>query len=98
MEIAAIHLLRLDRREGIDAIFAKTFLEAKSDQVQAEAFRALAKSVPSAVSLLWDNWNAFSTRVRQTAVDVVLARNEGASLVIDALIRSRITRADLTAS
>jgi putative membrane-bound dehydrogenase-like protein len=97
-QTAAIQLLRLEAPERSTPIFRKAFLEAKSDVVRNEAFRALSKSPSSASALLWANWSSLPTRVRQSAVDAILARSEGPALVIDALKRSQITRADLTAS
>jgi putative heme-binding domain-containing protein len=98
LHVAAIHLLRLDNTEHSKQTFAKTFLEAKTDPVRTEAFRALSKSLAPATSLLLENWSSLPTHVRQAAIDIILARNEGPALVIEALKKSQITRTDLTAS
>jgi putative membrane-bound dehydrogenase-like protein len=98
IQIAAIHLLQLDPSESTTEIFTRTFLEAKSDPVRIEAFRALNKSSAATAPLLWTNWSALPTQVRQAAIDIILARKEGATLLIDALQKSQISRADLTAS
>lgn len=97
-QVAAIHLLRLDNSDRSKQAFTKTFLEAKTDPVRTEAFRSLSKSLAPATTLLLENWSSLPTHVRQAAIDTVLARNEGPALVIDALKKSQITRADLTAS
>jgi putative heme-binding domain-containing protein len=97
VQVAAIHLLRLDHSDRSNQTFTRAFLDGKADAVRVDAFRVLSKSLAPAASLLWSNWSSLPTHVRQAAIDTILARNEGAGLVMDALKKSKITRADLTA-
>jgi putative heme-binding domain-containing protein len=97
-QLAAVRLLRLSDAQNTDEIMSRLFLTAKSGSVRLEAFRALTKSLQPAAALLLNNWAMLPTSVRQGAVDILLARNEGPALLISALKKSQITRADLTAS
>jgi putative membrane-bound dehydrogenase-like protein len=97
-DAAAVQLLRYAALASVTPIFEKTFIRNGPHEVRAEAFRALASDPRHAAQLLWEQWSDLPTMVRQSTIEILLARNEGASLIIDALKASRITRADLTAS
>jgi putative membrane-bound dehydrogenase-like protein len=107
---AALNLLRQDRSPEAAAVFQKTFLRAVessdgknsraghlSDDLEP-AFRGLLKNPTEAAATLWKVWPSLPLAARARALDLLLARNEGASLTLEALRAKKIARLDLTAS
>lgn len=105
MSVRAIELLQFDDSPDTASLMRSVFHRAaaaanqgKENSETQPAFISLLKNPKAAAVALVEEWANLPVPVRQKSLDLLLGRGEGPALVIDALKRAKLTRADLTAS
>ena len=94
--VAAIHDLQISKFREVSPVLAETIKTTQPPEVQIAGLETLGRfGDDAAPAMILDAWPAMTPKVRATATEVLLSRNNWVTAFLDAVEAHKIARADV---